>query len=50
MADAVVMDSEREQRRNRAAEDLAVLLAERDLEDPDQLEDLTRLGRTLTID
>jgi Arc/MetJ-type ribon-helix-helix transcriptional regulator len=49
-ADAVARALERERRRTRAAQDLAVLLADRDVEDPDQLDDLAEFARTLPID
>lgn len=40
----------RERRRTRAAQDLAVLLGERDDEDPDRLDDLAEFARRLPID
>jgi hypothetical protein len=41
---------ERERRRTRAAQDLAILLGERDVEDPDRLDDLAEFARPLLID
>ncbi len=49
-ADAVARALVRERRRARAAEDLAVLLAERGVEDPDGLDDLAEFARRLPID
>jgi Arc/MetJ-type ribon-helix-helix transcriptional regulator len=49
-ADAVAQALARERRRTRAAQDLAILLAERDVEDPDRLDDLAEFARTVPID
>jgi Arc/MetJ-type ribon-helix-helix transcriptional regulator len=49
-ADAVARALERERRRTRAAQDLAILLGERDVEDPDRLDDLAEFARPLLID
>ncbi len=49
-ADAVARALARERRRTRAAQDLAILLAERDAEDPDRLDDLAEFARTLPIE
>jgi Arc/MetJ-type ribon-helix-helix transcriptional regulator len=49
-ADAVARALARERRRTRAAHDLAILLAERDVEDPDRLDDLAEFARTVPID
>jgi Arc/MetJ-type ribon-helix-helix transcriptional regulator len=49
-ADAVTRALARERRRERAARDLAVLLTERHLDDPDQLDDLAEFARTIPID
>jgi Arc/MetJ-type ribon-helix-helix transcriptional regulator len=49
-ADAVARALARERRRTRAAQDLAILLAERDVEDPDRLDDLAEFVRTVPID
>ena len=49
-ADVIARAPVRERRRTRAAQDLALLLADRDAEDPDRLDDLAVLARTLPID
>ena len=49
-ADAVKRALAREMRRERAADDLTILLAERELDDPDQLDDLAGFVKTLPID
>lgn len=49
-ADAVARALARERRRTRAAQDLAILLAEREAEDPDRFDDLAEFARTLPID
>ena len=49
-ADAVARALERERRRTCAARDLAILLAERDADDPDRLDDLAEFARALPLD
>ena len=49
-ADAVARALARERRRTRAAQDLATLLADRDADDPDRLDDLAEFARTLPSD
>ena len=49
-ADAVARALARERRRSRAAQDLAILLTERDAEDPDRLDDLADFARSQPIE
>lgn len=49
-ADAVTRALARERRRHRAAQDLTILLAEREFEDPDRFDDLAEFVRKLPID
>ncbi len=49
-ADAVARALARQRRRDRAAQDLAILLAERDGEDTDRLDNLAEFARRLPVD